>query len=88
MALWSNHTITGWVGPWLNGGKGVKHRYLGFKVTIKGRFHFGWARMTVTTTPYGFTATSTGYAYETIPNKAIIADKTKGPAVITVQPGR
>jgi hypothetical protein len=28
-----------------------------------------------------------GYAYETIANKAIIAGKTKGPDVITVQPG-
>jgi hypothetical protein len=29
----------------------------------------------------------TGYAYETIPNKPIIAGKTKGPDVFTVQPG-
>jgi len=29
----------------------------------------------------------TGYAYETIPNKAIITGKTKGPDMITVQPG-
>jgi hypothetical protein len=28
-----------------------------------------------------------GYAYETIPNKAIIAGKTIGRDVITVQPG-
>jgi hypothetical protein len=27
----------------------------------------------------------TGYAYETIPNKAIIAGKIKGPDVVTVQ---
>jgi len=31
-------------------------------------------------------ATLTGYAYETIPNKAIIAGKTKGLHVVTVQP--
>ena len=27
----------------------------------------------------------TGYAYETVPNKAIVAGKTKGPDVVTVQ---
>lgn len=75
-----------WFGPWMNGGKGVKDRYLGLKVKIKGRFHFGWARITVTTTSNNFTATLTGYAYETIPNKAIIAGKTKGPGVTTVYP--
>jgi hypothetical protein len=71
-------TSTAWGGPWLNGGKGVKDRYLGLKFNIKGSFHFGWARMTVTTTKNSFTATLTGYAYETIPNKAIIAGATKG----------
>jgi len=77
---------TTWAGPWLNGGRGVKRRYLGLKFKIKGRFHFGWARMTVTTTRSNFTATLTGYAYETVANKPIIAGKTKGPDVITVQP--
>jgi hypothetical protein len=33
------------------------------------------------------TATSTGYAYESVPNKPIVAGKTKGPDVITVLPG-
>jgi hypothetical protein len=75
-----------WYGPWLNGGKGVKHRYLGLKFKIKGRFHFGWARITVTTTSNNFTATLTGYAYETIPGKAIVAGKTKGSDVTTVYP--
>jgi hypothetical protein len=73
------NTSNFWSGPWVNGGKGVKNRYLGMKFKIKGRFHFGWARITVTTTPHDFTATLTGYAYETIPNKAIVAGKTKGP---------
>jgi len=70
---------TTWYGPWMNGGKGVKNRYFGLKFKIKGRFHFGWARMTVTTTRNSFTAILTGYAYETIPGKAIIAGATKGP---------
>jgi len=74
-------------GPWFNYGNGVKHRYLGLKFKIKGRFHFGWARLTVEIPQfYHFTATLTGYAYETIPNKPIIAGKTKGPDVTTVAP--
>jgi len=74
----SGGTRTTWFGPWMNGGKGVKNRYLGLKFKIKGRFHFGWARLTVTTTQHNFTATLTGYAYETIPGKSIIAGKTRG----------
>jgi hypothetical protein len=75
---------TSWLCPWVNGGKGVKNRYLGLKFKIKGRFHFGWARITVKTTSYDFTATMTGYAYETVPGKSIIAGKTKGSNVITM----
>lgn len=75
-----------WYGPWMNDGKGVKNRYLGLKFKIKGRFHFGWARLTVETTQTNFTAILTGYAYETIPGKPIIAGKTKGPDDITVAP--
>lgn len=68
-----------WYGPWLNGGKGVKHHYLGLKFKINGRFHFGWARITITTTSNDFTATLTGYAYETIAGKAIAAGQIEGP---------
>jgi len=70
---------TYWLGPWFNEGRGVKNRYLGVKFKIKGQFHFGWMRITVTTTRNRFTATLTGYAYETIPGKAIVAGHTKGP---------
>lgn len=70
---------TQWVAPWVNGGKGVKNRYLGLKFKIKGRFHFGWARLTVTTHQNGLTATLTGYAYETIPGKGIVAGQTNKP---------
>jgi len=63
-------------GPWANHGQGVKNRYLGFKFLIQGEVHYGWARLNVRPgTAYG---TLTGYAYETIPNKAIIAGKTHG----------
>jgi hypothetical protein len=66
-----------WYGPWVAGGAGVTNRYLGFKFKIGSQFHFGWARVTVTTTANdGFSAVLTGYAYETIPGKAIRAGAT------------
>jgi hypothetical protein len=64
-------------GQWVN----VSHLYLGLKFKIDGRTHYGWARLNVTvqkTSPV-VSALLTGYAYETIPNKAIITGKTKGP---------
>lgn len=66
-------------GPWLN----VTNRYLGFKFVIKGKVHYGWARLNVHF-KYPKTAILTGYAYETIPGKSIIAGKTKGPDDSTV----
>jgi len=70
-------------GPWENGGKGVKNRYLGLRFQIKGKTHYGWARLNF---PSPQLAKLTGYAYETIPNKPIIAGKTEEPDVVTVQP--
>jgi hypothetical protein len=58
----------------------AKNRYLGLRFTVKGKIHFGWARLSVAC-DINFrhaNAILTGYAYETIPNKAIIAGKTKG----------
>jgi hypothetical protein len=72
-------SYTNWYGQWGNAGKGLKNRYLGLKFAIDGKIHFGWARVTVSTNGGTFTATLTGYAYETIPNKSIIAGKTNGP---------
>jgi hypothetical protein len=75
-----NSASTKFYGQWANGGKGVKNRYLGLKFQIRDKTHFGWARLNVAIGPYGeITATLTGYAYETIPNKSIITGKTKGP---------
>jgi hypothetical protein len=74
---------SGYLGQWGNGGEGLKNRYLGFRFAIKNKAHYGWARVSVSA--YPFAATLTGYAYETIPNKPIIAGKTKGRDVITVQ---
>jgi len=53
-----------------------KPAYLGLKFFIKGKTHFGWARFEDST---GFGTTLTGYAYETVPGKPIIAGRTKGP---------
>ena len=67
---------TYFAGPWANGGKGVRNRYLGLKFVIKGKVHYGWARLNVE--PHSITATLTGYAYQTIPGKPIITGQTKG----------
>jgi hypothetical protein len=71
-------------GPWDN----VRNRYLGLKFKIKGKFHYGWARLNVKVYKRlaKISATLTGYAYETIPNKPIIAGKTHGKDVVTLQP--
>ncbi len=61
-------------GKWVN----VTNRYLGFRFQIKGKTHYGWARLTVRVNKTLVTSKLTGYAYETIPNKPIIAGKTKG----------
>ena len=64
------------VGNWFD----VSDRYLGLKFTINGKTHYGWARLNVSfqiNQGRGtLKATLTGYAYETIPNKPIIAGKT------------
>lgn len=60
-------------GPWQN----ATNRYLGLRFRIDGETHFGWARLTVKAQARGVVATLTGYAYETVPNKPIIAGKTK-----------
>lgn len=63
---------------WANGGKGLKNVYLGVKFKIGGEFHYGWARITIVTGPKSsFYGLLTGYAYETIPGKAILAGQTK-----------
>ena len=66
-------------GNWIN----VTNQYLGLKFEINGKTHYGWARLSVQAVYYTITATLTGYAYETIPNKPIIAGRTKGPDEIS-----
>jgi hypothetical protein len=60
----------------------VKNHYLGFEFVIKGQVHYGWARLSVSGLgdhSFHIQGTLTGFAYETIPNKPIIAGKTEGP---------
>jgi hypothetical protein len=66
------HTL----GKWID----VKDRYLGLSFTIHGKSHYGWVRLSVQVSkrPFKLIATLTGYAYETVPNKGIIAGQTKG----------
>jgi len=70
---YSSHK-TNLFGQWPN----VRDRYLGLGFRIKGEIHFGWARLNVAVRGTTITAVLTGYAYETIPNKPIIAGETKG----------
>jgi hypothetical protein len=72
--LYGNLEMSFPVGSWIN----VNDRYLGVKFTINGETHYGWARLSVQAVPpITFTATLTGYAYETIRNKSISAGQTK-----------
>jgi hypothetical protein len=98
MAGWTTASGTySQFGNWLD----VKNRYLGFEFVIKGKVHYGWARLSVKNNDGGnIEGTLTGFAYETIPNKPIIAGKTESaeegsideanPAILnepTLQPG-
>jgi hypothetical protein len=71
-------------GAWAN----VTNRCLGLRFTLNHQRHYGWARLSVTISDKTakITATLNGYAYETIANKPIIAGKTHGKDVITVEP--
>jgi hypothetical protein len=55
-------------GPWI----GVPLSYLGLKIEINGKAHYGWARVNF----LAHSTVLTGYAYETIAGKAIKAGQT------------
>jgi hypothetical protein len=61
-------------GNWVN----VNNHYLGLRFQIKGRTHYGWVRLSVEVKGPNISATLTGYAYETIPNKRILAGQEHG----------
>lgn len=70
-----------WSGLWVVGGKGHKgltNRYVGIKFKIDGKTHYGWARCSVYPGKTSQPLVMTGYAYETIPRKPVIAGQTKG----------
>jgi hypothetical protein len=71
---YAGRTFRGLQGYW---GGNPKDRYVGVRFLIGGQTHYGWIRLTVTTTtdPRGpaMSAKITGYAYETVANKAIKA---------------
>jgi hypothetical protein len=70
----------------------VGTRYVGLRFKINGKTHYGWARLSIDI-PHGngnlnyppITAHLTGYAYETVPNKPIIAGKTKDADAVSAQ---
>jgi hypothetical protein len=70
-----------------NWGGSPANRYLGVRFLIDGATHYGWIRLTVNTQPHTFSATITGYAYETFANKRILAGiQEKDSADIQAQP--
>jgi hypothetical protein len=69
-------------GAWNN----VKNRYLGVKFSISGETHFGWVRLSAVNRKNEIAALLTGYAYETVPGKEIVAGQTKEPEEASYTP--
>jgi len=71
-------------GSWVH----VNKRYLGLKIKINGKVHYGWARLNVSVQGSAIVGTLTGYAYETIPGRAIKAGQIKEDENVdaTIQP--
>ena len=65
-----------------------KNEYMGVSFLLSGQTHYGWVRLTVRTSPDPngppLTATITGYAYETVADKPILAG-TAGTETAEVQ---
>ena len=87
-ALMASFYIGG--GGYSSGGKwaNVKNRFLGLSFKIDGKVHYGWARLDVQvlTGPVRIIATLTGYAYETVPGKPIVAGQTMVQDVTSAHP--
>jgi hypothetical protein len=71
-----NSVSTAYLGNWLN----AENKFLGLEITINGQHHFGWARISCPT--FGH-CILTGYAYETVPGKAIITGATSDSAKVS-----
>jgi hypothetical protein len=65
--------IAGCEGKTQNGYWNNRSRYLGLSFPINGKAHYGWAHLSVRWP----TTTMTGYAYEAIGGKSIMAGQTK-----------
>lgn len=65
-------------GPWGNG----TNKFLGLKFAINGETHYGWVRINVSHSLCTLTATITGYAYETVPDKRIVTGQRVGSAQV------
>jgi hypothetical protein len=59
-------------GRWIN----VTNHYLGLKFVVHGKTHYGWAQLTVNKSGHSLVAHLTGYAYENIAGKSIMAGQT------------
>jgi hypothetical protein len=70
------------VGDWVN----VSNRYLGLVFQIKGKTHYGWARLSVQVGYVYINAALTGYAYETITGKSIKAGQKTEADDFTINP--
>jgi hypothetical protein len=60
-------------GAWNN----ISRRFLGLRFVINGQDHFGWARLSVSSSNCAIRAILTGYAYETEPNQPIHAGQIR-----------
>jgi hypothetical protein len=62
--------------------------YLGFQFVLKGKLHYGWARLSLTRSYYHkpLSVTLTGYAYETIEDRPIDAGDESGRTVGEIAP--
>lgn len=60
-------------GNWFN----VSNHYLGMEFPINGQTYYGWAELSINGGRGGLTTALIGFAYETIPGKAIKTGQTK-----------
>jgi hypothetical protein len=74
---YSDHYSSNSIGAW-GKGRQLAGPYLALKFTASDGVHYGWARITVKADFLTITATLTGYAYETVPNRRIITGLTHG----------
>jgi hypothetical protein len=76
----TSHNTKRTIGNWVD----VSNRFLGFQFQINGETHYGWARLSVQLSGGSVTGTLTGYAYQTVANRAIVASQTTGSEAATL----